>query len=350
MATDLPAGLWPSLHRLAGGERWPPASPAAAEAFVDAAAREGLLPLLAAAPGLPASVAGLLPARRALVALAAARAAIQARVLAEVLGILGGEIVLLKGADYARRLYASPELRPMADLDLLVRPARFLEARDRLLAHGFEVRYPAGPVSRLPSHHEVVLVRSDAMVEVHQAFTQKARYPVDYEALWARAVPAAGLGALRLADPDALAYQGLSMACDELSVSLLRHVDLWLLLRQPGALPQAVERARAWRARRALYAALRQQDRLLPGEGGPELEAAMQALLPAATRAFLDARVITALDERGDRRRRRHVWIRRKLLLLDDNRRRLAFVLDHAAALLRAHLRRPGPAPLGPAG
>ena len=292
--------------------------------------------MLATTAGLPEPVQRALTSRRALLRLSAARTAIQQRVLDEVLAILEPPVVLLKGADYARRLYASPELRPMADMDLLVRPERFAEARDRLLARGFEVRYPGGGIARLPTYHEVVLVRHDAMVEVHQAFTQTARHRVDYDGLWERAVPAArDTRALRLSDPDALAYQMLSMACDELSVPLLRHVDLWLLLRQPGALTRAQERARTWHARRAFYGALRQFDRLLPGGLGPQASAAMCEMLPRSERALLDEYVVTPLGARGDRRRNRPRWVLRKLLLLDDNRRRAAFLLSHARALLR---------------
>ncbi len=45
--------------------------------------------------------------------------------------------VILKGADFARRLYPSPAVRPMSDLDLWVRPEEVERAESALASLGY---------------------------------------------------------------------------------------------------------------------------------------------------------------------------------------------------------------------
>lgn len=92
----------------------------------------------------------LFPARaRAVLQEAALRSAWDASwqldALAEIAGAFraaGLPLVLLKGAALLLTTYAKPALRPMADLDLLVRPRDLPRAREILLEMGYSVLYP----------------------------------------------------------------------------------------------------------------------------------------------------------------------------------------------------------------
>jgi hypothetical protein len=76
MKPELPASLWPLVHRAAAGEAWPPSSGAAADLLVAQAARQGLLPLLFEAHGeMPAVVQEALERQRGVTRVHAARTA-----------------------------------------------------------------------------------------------------------------------------------------------------------------------------------------------------------------------------------------------------------------------------------
>ena len=346
---DLPPSLWRLVHRAAGGARWPPATVAEADAFLTAAAREGVLGLAFEAPDLPALVQEACGRQRAWPALLARRAEILLAGLAELRRLLGDEpIVLLKGADYARRLYPRPALRPMQDLDLLVPAARVEAVGERLLAGGAVPRLPRVAAARVPSHYERGFLLGEVLVEVHGRFLPRARERVDYAAVWSRRIPVDMPGTFRLDDVDALAYHALSLAKDELTAPLIRWVDLWLLLQaEPARWDAAAARAGEWGTRHALYGALRQAGRLFPELETPALLAVRDGLLAARARRFLDRYVLPPVAQQGREgvvTRSRQLW--RKLWLLDDVRLRVGFGFSHGYASLRGRLRRPwaGPA------
>jgi hypothetical protein len=62
--------------------------------------------------------------------------------LLEVLTNRGVEVILLKGADLRRRLYADPALRPMVDVDFFISPAVVDKARQVLGQMGYAVNSP----------------------------------------------------------------------------------------------------------------------------------------------------------------------------------------------------------------
>lgn len=102
-----------------------------------------------------------------------------ARARAVVLGELlhafeaaGIEAVVLKGAALACLVYPAPELRPMRDLDLLVRPADARRAQALLVTLGFDApREPARRLLRWHHHLPPVVRAHDGLriaVEIHQ--------------------------------------------------------------------------------------------------------------------------------------------------------------------------------------
>lgn len=338
MTAGLPPSLWPLLQRLATGGIWPPSREDEAARLVWQAEREGLLPLLAAEAEPPAAVASALAAHRALERLYFRRSQLIEQALATVLrGLEGEPVVLLKGADYRRRLYPSPWLRPMQDIDLLVPPARIDAVCLRLREVGLAALEPAAP-ARLASYHERVLRQGEVVVEVHHSFVQRPRHRVDYEAVWARrvAVPWPGGSAFRLDDADALAYHALSLAIDEFCVPLVRYVDLWLMLEsRADLLEAAASRARSWRTVRPLYGALRQLFRLLPETRSTARAVLADGLLPRPVRSFLDYAVLPRVEQHG-RGKNMSRWLElwRKLWLLDNHWRRVRFLAYHGYALL----------------
>jgi len=349
VASLVPASLWPALHAQATGESWPPSSEPAAERLIARATREALLPLLFAEPDLPAVVRRALERHRAWERIHARRTEALLAALRRIGEALGDEpFVVLKGADYAHRLYPRPSLRPMQDLDLLVVRERMAEVARRLTAAGLRPT-PTGTVTELASHHEKLFRLGDVSVDVHHSFLQRPRNRVDYVALWARRVELAapGVAAWRLADVDALLYHAVSMAADEFYVPLLRYVDLWRMLAvSPGLADEAVARAREWGVARALYGTLRLLAWLCPEAAALGAETAAARLLGQPARRFLDRRVLPEVREYGDGPRPgRAVQLWRKFWLIDGLGRRVAFALYHGRAVWQAR-RVLGPAAL----
>jgi hypothetical protein len=345
MSVDVPLPVWRAVQGAAVGEPWPPADGAAADLFVAQAAREGLLPLLFEQPGLPPAVQAALPRHAAQAALARARSGLLMRALGTLHGLLREEpFVVLKGADYATRLYPRPELRPMQDLDLLVPRQRLDAVCARLLEAGLRPRAPRTAARAAPSYYERAFLLDEVLVEVHQSFVQRSRARIDYEAVWRRRVPRPELGpaAARLEDADAVACHALSLAKDEFTVPLVRYVDLWLMLRgRPELVEAAAARAREWGTRRALFGALHQGARLLPELADARTQAAARAMAGPLARRFLAAAVLPPLAEQGRAgvvTRRRQLW--RKFWLIDAPWRRVGFAAEHALAAARGLGRR----------
>jgi hypothetical protein len=343
LSSVLPPSFWPSACRLLTGETWASLSAAGAALLVERCSSHGLLPLLFATADLPPALSSAREAARGWERILRIRAQWFREAATAVCDVLPDEpVVLLKGSDYAQRLYPDPVLRPMQDIDILVPAVRIDAVCDRLLAAGL-TRQPAFGASRDPAHHERVFFHGRILVEVHQSFIQRPRHRVDYEGLWQRCVPLEvdGRRVLRLDDVDALVYHALSMAIDQFNARLVRYVDLWLLLaRRSDIAMAAAERARDWRTARALYGALSLGCRIFPEFGTPDVRAAMQATLPAATRRFLEHWVLPEPAEMCQPLRpRRGVQLWRKACLMDSPGHALAFAFSHAVATLR---HRPG--------
>jgi hypothetical protein len=95
----------------------------------------------------------------------------------------GIQSLLLKGATFARWLYANDHPRPYGDCDLLVRPGDLDRARERLAALGFKPVYEEGEMPDWWREHAVAWLRhSDAVaVDLHHTLDGVG---VDDEALW----------------------------------------------------------------------------------------------------------------------------------------------------------------------
>jgi len=337
----LPPSLWPLLYRLAGRTDWPPRTVDDARLLIDRATRDDLLPLLFDDDAAPDVVREGLQSMRAVQRIHERRADIMANALTEVASALGDQpFAVLKGAEYAYRLYPRPHHRPFRDIDLFVPRSSMAIVAARLLASGFTVADIYGPDANVDAHHERSFRRGDVTIDVHHSFIQRARHAIDYDAIWSRCVPAriADINCLRLGDADAIFYQAFSISVHELHVPVMRYLDLErMVTMHPQAFDEAAEHARRWRARRAFYAAARQAQRLFP-----ELQFQLNDLVDRRVGAMIERDVLPDPAEPGTLAAAlpRRTQLRRKLMLIDDAYQRMRFGAYYVWAHLAGRMRR----------
>jgi hypothetical protein len=204
----------------------------------------------------------------------------------EALKPLDAPAMLVKGAALAVTVYAKPWLRPMSDIDVLVKE----HDRERVLAalsrRGFEVSPP--PADRrvsapLLGETSVWFVTGGTtiLVEVHHRLDKIVRHPIDYEGVFARARPLAS----GLLVPDNTDHALLVIL--HAALSEFRHEVAWRdleLLLRAGVDADALQmRAAAWKLERASFLAL----------------AALRARGSSVPSALVDALTPTPLQRRS---------------------------------------------------
>ena len=156
--------------------------------------------------------------------------------LQEVASVLRGagiEIVVLKGAALAELVYENRDLRPMVDLDLLVKPELAERAIEVLLAAGF-VR--AGNPMLRPGFEREFRVEAELLspgvpavsVEIHWHLTGPLFVcrRVDYEQLWQRVTPVTiASSPVLVLGPEDWVLQQVAHACYK--HRRVRLLDLW---------------------------------------------------------------------------------------------------------------------------
>jgi hypothetical protein len=146
----------------------------------------------------------------------------------------------------------------MHDLDLLARTADLATVRSALLGLG----YTQDPRLRpsVCTHHDVPYLGDGLPVELHWSLLDAdAPFPIDYEGLWARAVPSASLARLYYLSPeDELLHVCLHAGYHhQFDVGLYAFIDLAMLSREFRVDWRVViERAQAWKAQRCVYLTL----------------------------------------------------------------------------------------------
>ncbi|MDO8546640.1 MAG: nucleotidyltransferase family protein [Nitrospirales bacterium] len=179
--------------------------------------------------------------------------------------------IVLKGACLAEVVYGDVAVRPMSDLDLLVRPEDLPRIDDLSRSLGY-IR-PDGDVSKLADteshHHFPVFKLSNGLpLEWHWTISHQDRHGVsiaetEIEALWSRSVSVtvAGVGTRMLNPEDLLLHQCLHLANNHLFAwgGLKGLIDISLILEKNGAqLDFGVieRRAQAWGSWRGVALAL----------------------------------------------------------------------------------------------
>jgi len=183
--------------------------------------------------------------------------------IAEVCASESIPLVPLKGIDFAHRLYSSPEVRTMCDIDVLVPEADYARAR-ALFAEvdGFEeLLFPHGVGEWEQSAKDaqfVFHISGHAIhVELHRRFGQRYHINVDYDALWRRVICADGGNQGLLSSEDTLLFTAYHLERSLFPTRLLWLVDLLGITSQLEIDWQVVvRRAGHWACRVGLWHAL----------------------------------------------------------------------------------------------
>lgn len=215
------------------------------------------------------------------------------------------EWIPLKGLLFGRTLYGSPDLRPMTDLDFLVRPENLEAASAALEALGYVREIAPGRhathAEMFERHYRRAAGAFVVRVEPHSGLGQASRYHVDGEGLWERSVPVSRYGitdwgqdARALAVEDNLTHLFLHQAnavFDEHDLRGALDVHELIVQWRPDW-ERVLARARAWRVVTPMYVALSAAKALL---GTPVPPKIMEAIRPGALRrAWLERFVDTS--------------------------------------------------------
>lgn len=127
-------------------------------------------------------------------------------IVARILGDAGIPFIALKGAYLARFSYSQPGLRPMRDLDLLVKPEQAVQAFDTLTARGYRSSFGGSPDAYFVDRIHLPPLRSPGgiAIELHHHLTSLAISKSEFEEkVWASSVE------------RTIGGKGVSFPCDE---------------------------------------------------------------------------------------------------------------------------------------
>lgn len=157
--------------------------------------------------------------------------------------------ILLKGIAYAGTLYPDPAMRPMSDIDLLVRPDAIDRATHVLQRLGY---WHVGGAHQWSSrHHALTFKRRGGSIDLHRHLVHAGRSRIDIRSVWSSAVESHVPGALRPSPLHEILLHVAHMGRHEMMVPLINYVDLARLA--PDAASKDL--ARTWGLRRSLHAA-----------------------------------------------------------------------------------------------
>ncbi|MCI5191544.1 MAG: hypothetical protein D3915_00215 [Candidatus Electrothrix sp. AU1_5] len=136
-------------------------------------------------------------------------------------------VIVLKGAHLAQIVYGNIALRPMGDIDILVKKEDLLQAKEHLLGLGYTPFKETDIATACAnSQHLPPMLKQDAPpVELHWTIENPTRpFTIDIEGLWQRAQPASvgGVDTLTLSPEDLLLHLCLHTAAHHLYSNGLR--------------------------------------------------------------------------------------------------------------------------------
>lgn len=217
----------------------------------------------------------------------------------------GIEVIVLKGSHLAHFVYADPALRPMQDIDILVRPED-CDAAERLLIKT-HLGASRPPESRDAKHHHLPEIADPrgVHIEIHRHLHRSDRdLHLDIEQIWNRSRTASAEGrSFRVLSPeDLLVHLAIHAAGNHRFEQPLRWIlDISTVIHRFSAEMNWDLLARISRdagAERHVYLSLR-MCRHIAGARVPE--EAMKALEPAEFRAAHDAQLCRTCLESGPR-------------------------------------------------
>lgn len=186
--------------------------------------------------------------------------------LASAIRETGRPALLLKGVDLAERLYRNLGLRPMGDVDFLVRVADAPAYHAYFRSQGYDATpEPGDAVFSSRGHHQIlyrVKGEKSAVLELHWRFgVDDEDRGVDLDGIWERAVahPALAPAAYVMAPDDLFLYLCLHLKHHAFDTPLTQIWDLAELLRAswlPIDWPNIWTRADEWRLTESVNIAL----------------------------------------------------------------------------------------------
>ena len=213
------------------------------------------------------------------------------RLYHQLVGVLRGlqeegiPVIVLKGAHLAQVVYGNPALRPMQDLDLLVKKGDLLPAEKKLLQMGYSIYGDQAEYEKNHFHfHYLPPDDAGVPVEAHwHIYKPDSSIKLDIGELWARAQPAsiAGVDTLVLSPEDLILYQCIHIAlvhllqgglgdCYDIAAAIQHYRDGvdWSCVQQS---------ARRWGAAHCVYIVLRLARDLLATAVPDEVLIALQS-------------------------------------------------------------------------
>lgn len=168
--------------------------------------------------------------------------------------------IVLKGPHLAEVVYGDWALRPMVDLDILVKEEHLSRAVSSLQAIGYSNRES----TKCPQHHlPRFLKEGSAPIEIHHDISSSRVIPckIDYDGLWRRAQPVkiGGVEVLVLSVEDLLLHLSLHACQHKFQICLMHIYDISAILHHYKSQIDWVEllsRAHLWNAKKALYLTL----------------------------------------------------------------------------------------------
>jgi hypothetical protein len=243
------------------------------EALLQLARRQGVAPLLywrfkTASPG-PNVPHNVVQELREAFLLCATRNVRLYHDLTQVLTALQDmPVIVLKGAHLAKVVYDNIALRPMDDVDLLVRETDLASIEKKLLGIGY---MRSGTKRLVVSHHLPAFIKPDAVtIEVHKTIVrliddyknQHDPFKIDIDEIWAgaRAATIAGVKTLVLSPTDLLLHLCLHTSYHHrFGIGLRAFCDIAATIRHYGDemdWEQLQLAAHRWRAKRYVYLTL----------------------------------------------------------------------------------------------
>ena len=212
------------------------------------------------------------------------------------------EVIVLKGAALAEMVYHHRSLRPMGDVDLLVRRQDVSRVEAKLGSVNYLLSEVTGTKAWYEKYHYHVIFQKHAATptaipyEIHWDLERpRSPFTIDIAGLWERAVPAsiAHVEALVLCPEDLLLHLCLHTCQDNFSCGLRSLCDISETIRQYGHTinwEHLQTRSYQWRINRCVYLVLRLTRELL-GAAVPD------SLLDALTPEDLDPRLLAWTQE-----------------------------------------------------
>lgn len=258
---------------------------------------------------------------------------------ADVMDAAGIPFITLKGSTLAPLLYDSVDLRPMVDVDVLIRRRDWPRVRETLEAAGYRLPDQKAIEYWLANYFNMAVTTRDSppsYFDLHWSLGQEVRYRVDEEGLWSRAVPyqVEGRQLLRLSNEDLLLNLVLHLGYHYFDARLLWLWDIQLLCRRlPIDWAVAASRAARWKMSTVLAVGLGYVEKVFPGAVPAGW---LRRIGPGLVHRALLAPLRSAEPDRcfrGDDNRT--MQLIQGLLIMDSPRDMLRFMGDKAGRYLR---------------